>query len=168
MAVIEDDIFARPPRSARKPMQQTAHITCRACGLPAQVKPDWPALLCQHCLEDLPRTQAAIADRLSATLARLEWVKEVWQAERAASPALDRWTKVEAAIVAVVEKRVEAAQFARQWALRMSEGGALAELMRGYESYCRETDAIGEELKRLDAAQTELNQAWLNKEGGAF
>lgn len=163
-ADLEEDIFARPPRSARKPIQQLCHITCRVCGLGAKVPADHPALLCPNCMEDLGRTQAGMEERLTAALVRLDKAGEGWRAKVEASPARDRWQRVQDAMIGVAEKRVSQAVFDRQWALRLSEGGPLAALMLAYETHCRECDAIVEELDRLGRAQDEINAAWLNME----
>lgn len=160
----ETDIFARPPRSARKPTQKLARITCRVCEKPAEVPIDHPALLCSLCLEDLEKTRAHVQECIEKALERLDGAKLAWEVLRDASPARARWERVQEAMIAVAEGRVDKEAFKRQWQLRLSEGGALAALLRAWEVYARETDAAGAELERLSRAQTELNQAWLNTE----
>ena len=168
MIDIEQDIFARPPRSARKPSQQPARITCRVCGTPATVPVDHPALLCEHCIGDLDATRAHVRQCVDANLARLDAVADGWLALRDASPARDRWEKVQTAMIGVAEKRITAEAFDRQWTLRKAEGGALAELMEQYDAYTLACDQISAELGRLGVAQKEINQAWLSKDGAAF
>jgi len=157
----EDDIFARPPRAARHQQARRASITCRVCGLVANVPLDHPALLCPGCLEDLDATRDRVADWLGKALARLDQVKVVWEAERAASPAADRWPAIQAALIAVAEKRARQEDLDRTWAKRKAEGGALAQLLNAYEAYARECDRLSAELERLSVAQTEINAAWL-------
>lgn len=86
----DDDIFARPPRSARKPSQQPARITCRVCNAPATVPVSWPALLCEHCMNDLDATRTHVQQCVDANLARLDAVTDGWLTQRDASPARDR------------------------------------------------------------------------------
>lgn len=136
-------------------------ITCRACGLGANVPLDHPALLCPLCLEDLDATRERHAARLQAALSALDANQATWEAERAASPACARWEAVQAALIGVAEKRVDQRTFDQTWAKRKAEGGALAHLLEAYEGYAREAERMAEELARLDQAQTEINAAWL-------
>jgi len=157
----KDDIFARPPRAVARTQAKQARITCRVCGAQATVGIDHPALLCTPCLDNLDATRDRVASWLDAALARLDQVKVVWEAERDASPAAARWAAVQAALIAVAEKRVAQANLDRTWAKRKTEGGALALLLEAYEGYTRECDRIAEELERLNTAQREINTAWL-------
>lgn len=144
--------------------KHTAHITCRVCGLPAIVAVDHPALLCVPCLEDLDATRTRVAAWLASALARLEQVQHVWETERDASPAAEKWPAIQAALIAVAEKRTRQEDLDRTWAKRKAEGGPLAALLAAYEAYATEADAIGEELAKLHAAQVEINHAWLSEE----
>lgn len=168
MEALDDDIFARPPRSARRKGQMPARITCRVCGAPAVVPPDHPALLCGHCLEDLDKTRRHVAECVAAALARLDATGEAWRAAVEGSPAKGRWSKVQDAMIGVAEKRVDKATFEAQWAKRRAEGGDLAALLLAYEAHADECDQIAEELERLHLAQNEINAAWLNTNGEAF
>jgi hypothetical protein len=68
---------------------------------------------------------------------------------------------VEHALIGGAEKRIAQQVLDQTWAKRKAEGGALSQLLDAYDAYAREADRIGEELARLDAAQTEINAAWL-------
>ncbi len=47
-------------------------IVCRVCAAQATVAVDWPALLCEHCIENLDQTRARVADWLGSALVRLD------------------------------------------------------------------------------------------------
>lgn len=157
----DDDLFARPPRSALKPTQQLARITCRVCERAAQVPIDHPALLCPLCLEDLDKAHATVARCTDAVLSRLEAAQHTWNLTRDASTAKDAWERVQTAMIAVSEGRATQAALDATWAKRKAEGGALASLLRAYEDYAAKTDQCGVELKRWHRAQAEINAAWL-------
>ena len=156
-----DDIFARPPRALARQDAKTARITCRMCGAQASVGLDHPALLCQNCIADLDATRDRHATYLSAALAALDANQAAWEAISSAS---DRWPAIQGALIAVAEKRAAQADLDRTWAKRKAEGGAVAALLTAYEGYAREADRIGEELARLDAAQREINAAFVAME----
>jgi hypothetical protein len=139
-------------------------ITCRVCGATATVALGHPALLCAGCLEDLDGSRDRVAAWLAKALERLDANKERWEAELSHSPALDRWPAIQGALIAVAEKRATQAALDATWTKRKAEGGALARLLEAYEAYARECDRIGEELGRLDAAQREINTAYLATE----
>lgn len=157
----DDDLFARPPRSALKPSQQLARITCRVCDRAAQVPLDHPALLCLECLGDLDTARTYVVRCTDAVLGRLEAAQATWERTRDASPAREAWAKVEAAMIAVAEKRATQAALDATWAKRKAEGGALAGLLRAHEDYAAATDQCGVELKRWHRAQAEINAAWM-------
>jgi len=136
-------------------------ITCRVCGLGANVPLDHPALLCPGCLEDLDATRQRVQAWLDAALAGLADTEAHWQASRAASPAGDRWAAVQAALIGVAERKISQATLDQTWAKRKAEGGALAALLNAYEAYARECDRLSAELERLSVAQREINAAWL-------
>lgn len=142
-------------------INRAVRITCRVCGIGAIVPLDWPALLCEPCLTNLDATRERVQAWLSAALVALDANQAHWEATRAASPAQARWETVQAALIGVAEKRVSQAAFDATWAKRKQEGGALSQLLMAYESYARESDRLGAELRRLALAQTEINQAWL-------
>jgi len=160
----DDDLFARPPRAVARQQAKQAHITCRVCGRPAAVALDHSALLCPECIGDLDTTRDRVASWLGATLVRLEQAKVVWEAERDASPAKEKWDRVQDAMIGVAEKRITQYQFDTTWAKRKAEGGPLSALLLAYESYARECDQISEELAQLHAAQAEINAAWMATE----
>lgn len=146
------------------PAATAARITCRVCGAQASVPLDHPALLCALCLSDLDATRDRVAGWRTAALERLGQVQHVWEAERNTSAALAQWGKVQAALIAVAEKRATQAQLDATWAKRKAEGGALAQLLLAYEAYARECDRIAEELERLHQAQTQINTAHIATE----
>lgn len=157
-----DDIFARPPRAALVRQQaKTVSITCRACGLGANVPLDHVALLCRECVADLDATRTRHATQLSAALTALDANQQEWDTERATSSVQNRWEAVQAALIGVAERRVEKVVFERTWQKRLAEGGDLAQLLLAYERYVLECDRLGAELSRLHAAQREINAAWL-------
>jgi len=160
----DDDLFARPPRTPMRSTPKAAHIVCRVCGRPAMVAIGWAALLCPECIGDLDATRDRVASWLGGTLARLEQAKVVWEAERDASPAKEKWDRVQDAMIAVAEKRITAYQFDSTWAKRKAQGGPLAALLIAHEAYARECEQISEELAKLHDAQTEINAAFLATE----
>src|SRR5690242_18908515 len=98
MTAIDDDIFARPPRSAlRKETQAiekpTGRITCRVCDRPATVPLDHPALLCPECLSDLNATRARVRSWLDSVLAQLDAAIAAWEQIRAQH--IDKWSRIE-------------------------------------------------------------------------
>jgi len=157
----DDDLFARPPRSALKPSQQLTRITCRVCERTAMVPIGHPALLCHECMADLDMTRGYVARGTDAVLSRMDQALAEWREMLDFSPAKDAWTKVEAAMIAVAEKRATQAALDATWAKRKAEGGALAELLIAYECYAATTDQCGVELNRWHRAQAEINAAWL-------
>lgn len=138
-----------------------ARITCRVCEAKATVGIDHPALLCEACLEGLDATRDRVQAWLAAALASLDANQAAWDALAAAS---DRWPAIQAAIIAVAEKRATQAAFDATWAKRKAEGGELSKLLCAYEGYAEECDRLGAELARLQAAQAEINQAFLSEE----
>ena len=146
------------------PAATDARITCRVCGAQATVGLDRPALLCPLCLSDIDATRARHAAQFQAALMALDANQAQWNARRLASPAQARWEDVQAALIGVAEKRVAQRTFDATWTKRKAEPSALAQLLLAYEEYARECDRLSEELARLDAAQREINAAWLTTE----
>lgn len=167
-----DDIFARPPRSARRrtpapplvALDKKAHILCSVCGLKVQIPTDRVARLCDLCIEDLDKARAHVAGCTADTLAQLDANELAWQYALRTSSAADRWEKVQAAMIGVAERRIAQEAFDRQWATRKAEGGALADLLDAYEAHAETCDRIQAQLKELQRATEEINTAWLNKE----
>lgn len=157
----EDDIFARPPRALARQQAKNAHITCRVCDRPATVPIDHPALLCPLCLIDLDATRARVQAWLTSALARLDANQAAWDAISANN---DRWPTIQAALIAVAEKRATQNALDATWAKRKAEGGDLAKLLTAWEGYAKTADAIGEELAKLHLAQTEINAAFIATE----
>jgi hypothetical protein len=153
----DDDLFARPPRREAK----AAHITCRVCDRTATVPLDHPALLCPLCLLDLDVTRGRVDEWREKALARLEQVQHVWEAERDGSPAADKWSAIQGALIAVAERRARQEDLDRTWAKRKAEGGPLAALLLAYEAYARAAEQISEELEKLSQAQAQINTAYL-------
>lgn len=172
MTTITDDIFARPPRYTRRrtpapplvPLDKKARIQCAVCDRPAQIPIDRSGRLCDLCYEDLEKSRTHVTECVAATLAQLEANQATWEAARDASPAAERWARVQAAMIGVAERRIEQTAFDRQWAARKAEGGALAELLHAYEAYAALCDRLGERLQALYRASNEINAAWLDKE----
>lgn len=160
----ENDLFTRPPRAVARQQAKQAHITCRVCDRPATVPLDHPALLCNECLENLDQTRIHVQKWLASVLAGLDEAKATFDELVMRSPAAARWQAVQAALIGVAEKRVEQHVFDATWQKRKAEGGPLAQLLLAYEGYAQECDRLGEELDRLDKAQTEINAAWLQTE----
>ncbi len=158
---IDDDIFARPPRGVARQQAKQAHITCRVCDAKATVPLDHPALLCGPCLADLDQTRNRVADWLVSALRRLDENKAQWEADVAANPAGDKWPAIQAALIAVAERRATQVALDETWTKRKAEGGALARLLKNYELYAATCDQLSDELNKIYAAQTELNAAWL-------
>lgn len=157
----DDDIFARPPRAVAREQAKVGRITCRVCDRAATVPLDWPALLCQECMEDLDATRERVAGWLGSALQRLDTNQAAWDAIRINN---ERWQPIQAALIAVAEKRATPQALAATWTKRKAEGGALAALLIAYEGYAETADRIGEELNKLTAAQREINQAFLATE----
>lgn len=160
----DDDIFARPPRAVLRQEAKQARITCRVCEAKATVEVTHPALLCPNCLENLDATRDRLATWLSSALARLDANQAQWQADITASPAGEKWPTIQAALIAVAEKRATQAQLDQTWQKRKAEGGALARLLKNYELYCSVCDQLSEELNKIYAAQREINTAFLAEE----
>lgn len=144
--------------------ERPTRITCRVCDKPATIPADHPALLCPLCLENLERTTAHVQTCAEHVIIKLDAIGAAWKARE--KPA--DWAKVEAAMVAVAEKRMKRAVFHQAWQQRKAEGGALGATITAYEAYARECDALGAELDRWARAMDEINQAWLNLEGEAL
>lgn len=170
---IADDIFARPPRYARRKvvaaplvaLDKKAHINCAVCGLKVQIPTDRAGRLCDLCIEDLDKSRAHVAECVADTLAQLDTNQAAWEYALHISPAAERWAKVQAAMIGVAEGRIAQEVFDRQWAARKAEGGALAELLNAYEAYVETCDRIQARLAELNRATDEINTAWLDKEG---
>lgn len=160
-----EDIFARPPRSVRRrAVTPRAHIICAVCLRPSQIPTDRSGRLCDLCSEDLDKSRAHVTGCTADTLAQLDANELAWQHALHASPAAERWAKVQAAMIGVTEGRIAQEAFDRQWAARKVEGGALAELMDAYEAHTATTDRIQARLAELHRATEEINTAWLNRE----
>lgn len=144
--------------------EKAARITCRVCSAQASVPLDHPALLCPPCLEDLDATRDRVAEWLEAALGALEANQARWEVTKAQSDAFSRWPAIQGALIAVADKRTPQSALDATWRKRKAEGGALAQLLTAYEGYAEECDRIGAELARLDAAQREINQAFLATE----
>lgn len=168
-----EDIFARPPRSARRrtpapplvALDKKAHILCTVCGLQVQIPTDRAARLCDLCIEDLDKSRAHVAGCVADTLAQLDANELAWQHALQSSSAAERWAKVQAAMIGVAEGRIAQEVFDRQWAARKAEGGSLAELMDAHEAHAATCDRIQARLAELYRATEEINTAWLSKEG---
>lgn len=154
----DDDLFARPPRRIAQQHAQEARITCRVCDAKATVALDWPALLCPECLGDLDATRDRVARWLEATLAQFDEAQVAWNERRAGSV---HWPPIQAALIAVAEKRATQAQLDATWAKRKAEGGAIAALLSDYEAYAEECDRLAEQLDKHHKAQAEINAAFL-------
>lgn len=135
-----------------------ARITCRVCDAKATVALDWPALLCPECMRDLDATRDRVAAWLSATLAQLNEAQAQWQTTCAASA---HWPPIQAALIAVAEKRATQAALDATWAKRKAEGGAMAALLTAYEGYAEQCDRLAEQLDKHHKAQAEINAAFL-------
>lgn len=161
MTVLEqDDLFAAPPIRMVRPSEGLTTTRCVVCDL-GYVAVQAPAKLCGLCLEDLDATRAHITHGIDAVLARLDKAKAAWAAALAASPAQTAWSRVEAAMIAVAEKRITQSALDATWAKRKSEGGPLATLLEAYERYAADTDQCGVELQHWHRAQVEVNAAWM-------
>lgn len=169
---ITDDIFARPPRSARRrvptplpvSLDAKAHILCAVCLRPAQIPVARDGRLCDLCHEDLDKSREHVAQCTTDVLAQIDANELAWQHMLHTSPAAERWAKVQAAMIGVAERRIDQAAFDRQWAARKAEGGALAELLLAYEAFAETCDRIQARLKELHRATEEINAAWLSLE----
>jgi hypothetical protein len=135
----EDDLFSRPPRTARHPLMPTARITCRVCGLRSEVTVDNAALLCQPCRVDPEMTRGHVAETLAAVERRWRASVEAFDAQAAGVP---QWETIEAARLSA-----EPALFSEAWRRRKAAGGLLGELLAAKEAL----DDLSDELQRLRA-----------------
>lgn len=136
----DDDLFSRPPRTARKPLlTPIVRITCRVCGLRSEVTIDNEALLCQPCRVDPIATRLHVEQTLAAVESRWRAAVEAFDIQAESVPA---WKQVEAA-------RLDAppALFAEAWRRRKAQGGPLAELLAAKEAL----DALSDEVQRQRA-----------------
>lgn len=136
----DDDLFSRPPRTARKPpLMPVVRITCRVCGLRSEVTIDNEALLCQPCRVDPVATRLHVEQTL-ATIER-RWQEEVERFDIQAE-AVPEWRKIEAARLTA-----EPALFAEAWRRRRASGGLLGELLAARDAL----DTLSDEVQRLRA-----------------
>ncbi len=149
----DDDLFTRPPRSARRsapPIEHTTRITCRVCETSDLVPLDHPAPLCRPCLADIPTARARVRGWLDSVLAQMDAVELTWQAVRA--KYLPLWSKVEDALILVDKGQMTEAQLAERWKARYYESDAWQTLLRAYEERQVELARLGAERARLEAA----------------
>lgn len=139
----------------------SGRITCRVCDRTEAVPAGHPALLCAYCLESLDITRAMVDGWLESALRRSDENESAWRAALDASSAADRWPAVQRAFIALAERRVSQAEFDKSWQRGLDGGGAFAALLRAYEAYALVCDQIGAELARHQAAQDEINTAFL-------
>jgi hypothetical protein len=144
--------------AVRSAESRTARITCRVCDRQATVPLNHPALLCLECIADPEKTRKHVAVWLETTLLQLDQAKEMWEVKLKWSPAAPRWPAVADALAQVADKELDRAVLESRWQATLKQGGAMADLLRAYETYCRETDRLGAELARLERAQMELDQ----------
>lgn len=154
----------RKPATLPVSLDAKAHILCAVCLRPAQIPVDRDGRLCDLCHEDLDKSRAHVEQCTADVLAQLDANQERWEAALQASPAADRWEKVQAAMIGVAERRIPQTAFDRQWAARKAEGGALAELLLAYEAFAETCDRIQARLVELHRATEEINTAWLSLE----
>lgn len=112
-------------------------------------------------MEDLEATRTRVQTWLEAALAQLEENQALWNDTKAGSV---HWPAIQAALIAVAEKRARQEDLDRTWAKRKAEGGALGRLLDAYEAYAHEADRLATELERLSRAQAEINTAFLATE----
>ena len=136
------------------PTADQLRIICKACQMRRSVPAEWPALLCRECCANLDTTAATVAACIEALCNRLDAARGAWAATLAASPAAERWPRVQAAM--------GKPGFADVWAKRKAEGGPFAALQLAWEAHEAECDRIQAELNRYDAAATEINRAVLD------
>src|SRR5690349_2075131 len=119
---IDEDLFARPPRTTAPAGSDHVWITCRVCGLRSKVGIDNAALLCNPCRVDLVQTESFVRDTLASVEARWAAAVENWTA-RIEGEAAALWAPIAAA-----QGMVDPALFAEAWRRRRAQGGPLADL----------------------------------------
>jgi hypothetical protein len=158
MTAIDDDIFARPPRSALRREQPTGRITCRVCDRPATVPLNHPALLCLECMGDLAATEARVRGWLNSLLALMDATIATWEVVRAAH--LDKWRRIEDGLAMLAQGQVTEAQFNERWKARYyGADPAWREVMKAYEEKEVACAGYGVERDRLELALREIEAA---------
>lgn len=150
----ENDLFSRPPRTARHQLMPTARITCRVCGLPSEVPIDNPVLLCAPCRVDIEQTRGFVEETLR--LVEERW-QATWETFDEQSASVPQWGAIEQARL-----NADPMLFAEAWRRRKAEGGALGKLLEAREAL----DLVSDELQRrrawAESAMREI-EAWTSK-----
>jgi hypothetical protein len=142
---IEDDLFSRPPRTARRQLMPTARITCRVCGLRSEVTLDNAALLCQPCRVDPVHTRLHVEQTLAAVERRWEQAVEAFDIRAEQPEVAEKWATIEAARLSAAP-----ALFLEAWRRRKAAGGPLGELLAAKEAL----DELSDEVQRQRAWAT--------------
>jgi hypothetical protein len=139
--LIEDDLFARPPRRSSPPALQH-RITCAVCGVPAAIFVGAPGDLCASCRGDVVATRAHVEDVVERARARLHVLIDNLENAVARESEADqvRWA-------AVVEARVKGPPdvFRARWQKTLQLGDGLARILAAhaaYEAGCREVERV--------------------------
>jgi hypothetical protein len=116
-------------------IKQLNRITCRVCGRNSAVPSNHVALLCPHCLEDLPAIRQHVHEVRRATIARFIEQLKAFE-EHIPSDLHGWWDRVE------IARYQQDTRFAEAWAHAKKSGGAKADLCRRYECLEREADLV--------------------------
>jgi hypothetical protein len=136
-------VYQRSSRMAR----------CLFCDMPMRESINHK--LCSNCLIDPIQTRIALGVQREGTLKQYDAAQDAWQSakDEADTDTLIRWSSAEVACIPPEQA------FARSWATRNTAQDALSALLRAYERYTQDTDRIGAELARLEAAREEIEAA---------
>lgn len=139
----QDDIFARPPRSARRrtptpevPTGLVRRTACAACGLRADV------LLCRECLEDVPATRARVQTWIGANDTQCTAAFDVW--DTFCQKHLVEWERMRAA------ERLP--DYAARCARHRAAGNVYGQLLVAHAAYEHALAPLSIERDRLERA----------------
>lgn len=145
----DDDLFSRPPRTARKPpLMPVVRITCRVCGMRSEVTIDNEALLCQPCRVDPIATRLHVEQTLATVERRWQTAVEAFDIQAEGVP---QWTTIEAARLTAAPEL-----FAEAWCRRKAAGGALADLLTAKEALDELSDEVQRQREWATAALCEI------------
>lgn len=143
----DDDLFTRPPRSARRmPVVQQARRQCRACNGSYVVPLDYDRPpLCPDCLLDIDATKKRIQTWLHGISDQEDAAAATWLAF--AEQHADDWDRIQAA-----RKRLSGEAFDRKAADHVVKGDIYGKLLQAEDAYEQALAALGAERARLERA----------------
>lgn len=142
----EDDLFARPPRSAK--LTDLMHrITCAVCEKPATIFVGAPGDLCNSCRADPVMTRAHVEDVVERARSRLHALIGAFEGAVAAESEADqaRWKSVVLARVEAQKNAADLAIFRARWVKTLALGDGLARILAAHASYeagCTEVERV--------------------------